>query len=116
MVGFISNLFSLFISDGYSIEVGIILTILGIIMICLGVSIYSSANFGVAPYDAIGWVIEDVTNHRIKFKISRIVKDTICVIIDLYYGSIIVLNTFIMVFCTGPLVQFFTQKISNYKL
>lgn len=116
LVGFISDLFSLFISNGYSIEVRIILTVLGIITICLGVSIYSSANFGVAPYDAIGWVIEDVTNHRIKFKISRIATDTICVIIGLYYGSIIGVNTFIMVFCTGPLVQFFTQKISNYKL
>ena len=84
-------------------------------VICLGVALYSSADFGVAPYDAIGWIVEDVTNQKINFKISRIVTDAICVLIGMYYGSIIGINTIIMVFFTGPLVQFFKQKIYNLK-
>lgn len=114
-VGFIVDFLSLIIPNAYNIELRIMFTIIGIIITCLGVALYSSADLGVAPYDAIGWIVEDVTNHKIKFKVSRIFTDAICVLIALYYGGLIGINTAIMVFFTGPLVDFFKQKICNLK-
>lgn len=114
-VGFISDFFSLIIPNVYNIELRIMFTIIGVTVICLGVALYSSADFGVAPYDAIGWIVEDISNQKINFKVSRIVTDAICVLIGMHYGSVIGINTIIMVFFTGPLVQFFKQKICNLK-
>ena len=114
-VGFISDFFSLIIPNVYNIELRIMFTIIGVTVICLGVALYSSADFGVAPYDAIGWIVEDISNQKINFKVSRMVADAICVLIGMHYGSVIGINTIIMVFFTGPLVQFFKQKICNLK-
>ena len=116
LVGFISDVFSTIISSGYTMEIRILFTVLGIIITCLGVAIYSSVNLGISPYDAIGWIVEDMTKHKLNFKISRIVTDIICIVIGISFGSIISINTIIMAFFTGPLVQFFTQKIIKLKL
>lgn len=111
LVGFISDFFVKFISNGDILMIKIIYMLIGIIVICLGVSIYSSANLGVAPYDAFGWVVEDLTKYKISFKITRVATDIICAIIGILFGSVVGINTIIMTFFTGPLVQFFTQKL-----
>lgn len=114
-IGFMVDFFSLIIPNVYNIEFKIIFTVIGIIITCLGVALYSSADLGVAPYDAFGWIVEDITNQKIKFKVTRIFTDAICVLIGLHYGGPIGVNTAIMVFFTGPLVEFFKQKICNLK-
>lgn len=111
LVGFISDFFITFISNENIILIKVMYMLIGVIVVCLGVSIYSSANLGVAPYDAFGWVMEDLTNHKISFKLTRVVTDIICIIIGILFGSVVGINTIIMAFFTGPLVQFFTQKL-----
>lgn len=116
LVGFISDFFTkLFIYNENIFLIKIIYMLIGCTVICLGVSIYSSANMGLAPYDAFGWVIEDLTNHKISFKLTRVVTDVICIGIGILYGSVIGINTIIMAFFTGPLVEFFTQRLINTK-
>lgn len=115
LVGFISDFFTKFISNGDIFIVKIIYILIGVVVVCLGVSIYSSANLGVAPYDAFGWVVEDLTNTKVSFKVTRIVTDIICIIIGIFFNSVVGMNTIIMAFFTGPLVQFFTQKLVKPK-
>lgn len=115
IVGFISDFFAQIISSGYTLEIKIIFTIIGVIIICLGVAMYSCVNLGLAPYDAIGWIVDDITNNRINFKKTRIFTDIACILIAITFDSIISINTIIMAFCTGPLVQFF-EGIVKQKL
>lgn len=115
IVGFISDFFAQIISSGYTLEIKIIFTIIGVIIICFGVAMYSCVNLGLAPYDAIGWIVDDITNNRINFKKTRIFTDIACILIAITFDSIISINTIIMAFCTGPLVQFF-EGIVKQKL
>ncbi|MGL5694434.1 MAG: YczE/YyaS/YitT family protein [Peptostreptococcaceae bacterium] len=115
-VGFISDYFAQIIGNSYSLDIRILFTLIGVVITCLGVSLYSSANLGIAPYDAIGWIIESKSNYKLSFKTSRILTDLICIVAALLVNGPVSINTIIMAFCTGPLVTFFTRKIENTKL
>lgn len=101
IVGFVSDFFAKIIATPHSLEMRIIFTILGVTIICLGVAMYSCANLGLAPYDAIGWIVDDITNQRINFKKTRIFTDIICVVLAITFDSIVSINTIVMAFCTG---------------
>jgi uncharacterized membrane protein YczE len=81
--------------------------VIGVCLICFGCAIYTKANLGISPYDALAYIIEDAINGKVKFRWIRIFTDTICVIVALLTGGAIGVSTVIMMFFTGPLVQFF---------
>ena len=74
---------------------------------------------GISPYDALAYIIEDAINGKIKFKWLRVITDIFCVIVgvttavlsNFASGNVIGLGTIIMMFCTGPLVQYFKDKL-----
>ena len=80
----------------------------------MGDALYISADMGIAPYDAAGYIIEILTKKTISFRTARILLDIICVSIGFLTGlqteiqwKIIGIGTVLLASCTGPLIQFF---------
>lgn len=79
----------------------------GVVMIGIGMGIYTSTNLGIAPYDSAAFIISYKKN--ISFSISRIMLDLICLLIGMLFGAPIGITTVIMMLATGPLVSVFSQ-------
>lgn len=106
-----------------SIPVRIICLIIGIIVICIGASLYMTADLGVSTYDAVAIVMSSKW-HWGKFKYIRICTDLVCVFIGcvLFVAAgnpiseiptIAGIGTIITAFFMGPLIDFFNRKISQ---
>ncbi len=92
----------------------IALLIFAALLICIGDALYISADMGMAPYDAAGYIVEMLTKQRIPFRFARIILDIICASIGCFTGmktgiqwKIIGIGTVMLAFCTGPFIQFF---------
>lgn len=83
--------------------------IIGVLIFCFGIAFYVEADLGVAPYDALGQIIELKGN--IKFAINRVFTDILSVIIGFALGSTVGIVTVITAFFTGPIVQFYRNLI-----
>lgn len=84
------------------------------LLICAGDALYISADMGMSPYDAAGYVVEALAKGVIPFRIARIILDALCVSAAFVTGmqtgiqwKIIGVGTVLLTFCTGPLIQFF---------
>lgn len=100
--------------------VRILLLIFAALLICIGDALYISADMGMSPYDAAGYIVETLTGKKISFRIARIILDIVCVGIGFVTGmqvgiewKIIGIGTVILAFCTGPLIQFFRVHWSD---
>ncbi|MBS7576075.1 MULTISPECIES: DUF6198 family protein [unclassified Enterococcus] len=105
-----------------SIWIRLILLVIGTLILCLGASLYMTADLGVAPYDALAIMISDHFE-KIPFSLARIGTDVICVIVGLIFGTvlgnyafgtIIGLGTVLTAFGTGPFIDFFNKTISAW--
>lgn len=90
------------------------------LLICVGDALYISADMGMSPYDAAGYVVEALTKGRVPFRAARIMLDAVCVGIAFFTGcragiqwKIIGIGTILLTFCTGPLIQFFRVHWSD---
>lgn len=90
------------------------------LLICVGDALYISADMGMSPYDAAGYVVEALTKGRVPFRAARILLDAVCVGIAFFTGcqagiqwKIIGIGTILLTFCTGPLIQFFRVHWSD---
>ena len=87
--------------------------ILGVLVCCYGASMYMVTNLGMGPYDAIGWIIEKLTNKKVPFKFARMGLDGTATVVGFLFGSIVGVGTLIMALGTGPLIVFFTDTINR---
>lgn len=96
--------------------------ILGFIFLCLGSSLYMTADLGVSTYDAIALICTNKWKLG-KFKYLRVCTDIVCVLlgIALYLlsgGSIsqitklVGIGTLVTAFCMGPVIDLFNHKIA----
>lgn len=83
--------------------------IIGVILCCYGGSMYMMTNLGMGPYDAIGWIIEKITNKKVPFKYARMGIDGTATVAGFILGSIVGAGTLIMALGTGPLITFFNE-------
>lgn len=97
------------LSSNFSFQ--LIFLIIGVLIFCLGIAFYIEADLGVAPYDALGQIIE--MKGHIKFAINRVLTDILCVVIGFSLGSTIGIATLITAFFTGPIVQFYRNLIKK---
>lgn len=88
------------------------------LLICVGDALYISADMGMSPYDATGYVVEALTG--LQFRTARIILDAVCVAAAFLTGiqagiqwKIIGIGTILLTFCTGPLVQLFRVRWSD---
>ena len=87
-------------------------TLVGVIIISLGVSLYQTSNAGIAPYDSIALILDERIS-VLPYFWCRIILDGISAIICLLTGGLIGLGTFLCAFCLGPIIHFFNIGISK---
>ncbi len=112
------------VKNHYTLEIRIPLLIAGIITLCFACSLFFTANIGVGPYDALGFMLSRST--KIAHKWIRVITDFTVILIGLivsggftaiFSGSLseiknIGLGTIITAFCMGPLINTFNKYVS----
>lgn len=105
-----------------SLIVRIIFFVLAFIILCLGSSLYMTADLGVSTYDAIALVCSNKWKLG-KFKYVRICTDIVCIILGItmfllsggapsQITTFVGIGTIVTAFCMGPLIDLFNRKIS----
>ena len=96
--------------------------IFGFVFLCLGSSLYISADLGVSTYDAIALTCANKWKLG-KFRMVRIATDFLCIVcgIGMYrlgggaanrIASFVGIGTIVTAFCMGPLIDFFNRHLS----
>ena len=86
----------------------IIIFILSFFLFVLGASLYTNADMGVAPYDAIPLMIKRYVLKKAPFSIIRMCYDFLVLIIGILLGGgkeLPVLGAIMMVLFLGPIIQ-----------
>lgn len=100
-----------------------VMFVAGFVFLCLGCSLYITADLGVSTYDAIALICSNKWK-LCKFKYMRICTDLICLFTGTamfllsghsirQIGSLMGIGTVLTAFCMGPLIDFFDRKVSK---
>ena len=106
-----------------SMPLRIIFLIVGIVIICIGASLYITADLGVSTYDAVALIMANKWKIG-KFKFIRICTDVCCVVLGAVMflagggqlraiPTIAGIGTIITAFFMGPLIEFFSVHIAR---
>ncbi len=112
------------VKENYTLSLRVPLLAVGIITLCFACSLFFTANVGVGPYDALGFMLS--RGIRLKYKWVRVITDILAVLIGLALsGGITALingdlsgvhnvgiGTVITAFCMGPLINLFNKTVS----
>lgn len=104
------------------LSIRIVAFFLGFVFLCLGSSLYMTADLGVSTYDAVALILSRKWKLG-KFQYIRIATDAVCILlgITLFFigggtaaevASFIGIGTILTAFCMGPMIAFFNEKIS----
>lgn len=121
---FFQNLIEPMIENHFILAVRIPLLIAGIIILCFACSLFFTANIGVGPYDALGFMLS--RGVKLDYKWVRVITDIMVIIIglvasgglnaiimhDFSYIKNIGIGTVITAFCMGPLINVFNKYVS----
>lgn len=98
-----------------SLPLRLLFVLLGVLVISIGVSIYQTADLGVAPYDYLSLGIRD--HSPLPYFWCRMGTDCTCAIAAFLLGGfgsgLVGLGTIICSLGLGPFIQFFNHAISE---
>lgn len=95
------------------LAVRVALMLAAVVLLGFGAGLYMQCDIGIAPYDALGQIIEQAVHGKLKYKWTRIGTDLVCVAVGFFMGSVVGAATVITAFFTGPLVTFFGNIAKN---
>lgn len=121
---FFQSIFEPMVKENYTLAIRLPLLIAGIITLCFACSLFFTANVGVGPYDALGFMLS--RGIKLEHKWVRVITDVTVILIGLVVsgGLTAILNgdfanvknigigTVITAFCMGPLINFFNKNVS----
>ena len=101
----------------------VLFLIIGIVVICIGSSLYITADLGVSTYDAVALIMANKWKIG-KFKFIRICTDVCCVVLGIAMfiaaggelravPTIAGIGTIITAFFMGPLIEFFCEHFAR---
>ena len=112
LIDFFEWFFDLFIdAEAMSLVLRLLITVIAIIFFTLGVATYTETDLGVAPYDAIAPLIVDRTGWN--YTPVRVAQDILVVIGAYLLSGPVGVSTVITGFFCGPLISFFSKKVSK---
>ena len=94
-----------------SMALRVVYITVAIVLMCVGASLYFTADLGVSTYDAIALHLAD--RKIAPFKVIRVVTDLICVLAGFAMGYIPGVGTVITAFFMGPLISYFNKTIAQ---
>lgn len=106
-----------------SVPLRILFLAIGIVVICIGSSLYMTADLGVSTYDAVALIMANKWKIG-QFKFIRVSTDLCCVIIGIVLfmlgggdfksiPTIVGIGTIITAFFMGPLIEFFNVHLAR---
>lgn len=106
-----------------SMPMRVLFLITGIVIICIGSSLYITADLGVSTYDAVALIMANKWKIG-KFKFIRICTDVCCVVLGAVMfiagggklseiPTIAGIGTIITAFFMGPLIEFFSEHFAR---
>ena len=106
-----------------SLTVRFLILAAGLVLLSMSSSLYMTADLGVSTYDAIALVWAD-RQKQIPFSICRIITDASCILLGAFLtvlsgktegliGGVIGIGTVITAFFMGPLIAWFSRRISE---
>jgi len=84
--------------------------LVSILLFSLGISIYTHANIGVSPYDAVALVLE---KYNFSYRISRSIQDILFVSIAFLFDGPIGVGTIIIALGSGIFIHFWRNLLKN---
>lgn len=94
-----------------SMAVRVVYIIVAIVVMCVGSSLYFTANLGVSTYDSIALHLADIK--IAPFRFIRITTDLICVALGFAMGYVPGVGTIITALFMGPLISYFNRTIAE---
>lgn len=82
-----------------------------VVVTSLGVSLYQTADLGVAPYDYLSLGLRDKTKKH--YFACRMFTDGICALGTFLTGGLVGIGTLMSAFGLGPVVHFFNTHVSE---
>ena len=121
---FFQNIFEPMVKEHYTLALRVPLLAAGIITLCFACSLFFTANVGVGPYDALGFMLS--RGIKLEHKWVRVITDLTVVLVglvisggltSLLHGNFagvhnIGIGTVITAFCMGPLINMFNKYVS----
>lgn len=121
---FFQNIFEPMVKEHYTLALRVPLLAAGIITLCFACSLFFTANVGVGPYDALGFMLS--RGIKLEHKWVRVITDITVVLVglvisggltSLFHGNLsdvhnIGIGTVITAFCMGPLINLFNKYVS----
>ena len=103
-----------FPEPGLALRIGMMLV--GIVVCCLGASLYFTSAMGVSCYDAISLALDSkhlkLGGKQIPFRFWRIGCDVLCVLGGMCFGLMPGIGTLITAFFMGPLIELFKKTVA----
>ena len=95
------------------------LLVVGIVVIALGIAMYTVADMGLAPYDTVAYILMKYTNNKVSFRAGRIGSDVtvmiigiiVCLIGGYSVFTVLGIGTAMGVVMFGPLIQWFKDRL-----
>lgn len=94
-----------------SMAVRIVYIIIAIVVMCVGSSLYFTADLGVSTYDSIALHLAD--RKIAPFRFIRITTDLICVGLGFAMGYVPGVGTIITALFMGPLISYFNRTLAE---
>ncbi len=82
----------------------------GVLVLSLSVSLYQTADLGIAPYDVLSILLSKKT--PIPYFWCRILTDSICTAVAFLFGGLIGLGTLVCALGLGPFIAFFSKHVA----
>ncbi|MCR5101039.1 MAG: hypothetical protein K6B41_06760 [Butyrivibrio sp.] len=109
---FFYNLLYGIVGEPSGFFVRLLIVFAGVLAISLGLSLYQTADLGVAPYDALALIINEKAP-KIPYFWARIFCDAGCALVCFLAGGIVGIGTLVSAFGFGPFIQFFNKTVSE---
>ena len=94
-----------------SMPVQLLWLVIAVPVTALGVSLYQTADLGIAPYDYLSLGLRDYT--PFPYFGCRVFTDAVCALLCWLLGGLVGLGTLVCAFCLGPFVQFFSRTVAE---
>lgn len=88
----------------------LIILIIGILLLTLGISLYTTSDLGTGCYDALSIYMAEVL--PIKYALCRVITDTVCVIVSYIFTGPLGIATIVLMFFTGPFISTWNKYVS----
>ena len=111
-LGYIAAFFYSLIPAPSAFIARLLIMLVGVLVIALGLSLYQSADMGVAPYDALSMIMAE-RQKKVPYFWCRVITDAFCAIVCYVFGGIIGIGTVFSAFGFGPFIQFFNTHVSQ---